>query len=359
MQNTNSAPLPPRETPSSSLPASALASGRGARGGSKGSSGAARWLLVGVIVGFFLPVCACAMLMLSVGGLASSSVPFDSSTMSVESGDAVAIVRVEGVIVSSDNTDFSTNASSAVVIEDLQKAAADPDVKAIVLRVNSPGGSVTGSAQIYEVIKQIEKPIVVSMAGLAASGGYYVSAPTTYIFARPDTFTGSIGVIMSIPNAEKFFDEWGVEVTTLTSGPNKELGSVWHDLTPEQEALLQTIINESYNEFVAIVAEGREINEDIVRQIADGRIYTGRQALENGLVDELGNLEDATAKAAELGGISGEPRIIEYDHTPTVEDFLSGFAIQIKQSESDLMLQQLYELASPKIEYRYLGPRAD
>ena len=352
MENTNPLPLPPAEHSSATQAAARKAK-------SKESNRTAKWLLIGVIVGFFLPVCACAMLMLSIATAANLNLPFDPSSVSIGSGDAVAVVRVEGVILSGDEADLSSNAVSGEVIENLRQAVEDSDVKAILLRVDTPGGSVTGSAQIYEVIQEIDKPIVVSMAGLAASGGYYISAPTDYIFARPDTFTGSIGVIMSIPNAEEFFAELGVEVTTLTSGPNKELGSLWHDLTPEQEALLQTIISESYDEFVRIVVDGRGMSEEVVRQLADGRIYTGRQAQQNGLVDELGNYQDAINKAAELGGISGEPRIIEYERPPKWEDFLSGFTTQLKQRQSDLILQQVYDFTVPKIEYRYVGPRAD
>lgn len=283
-----------------------------------------------------------------------------------DGGDAVAVVRVEGVIFSTDATQAISDAGSGEIISQLEKAADDPDVKAIVLRINSPGGSVTGSAQIYEAIKALEKPIIVSMAGMAASGGYYISAPTDYIFARPDTFTGSIGVIMTLLNAEGFMNEWGFEATILTSGRNKAFGSLWRDLTTEQEVLLQNIIDETYDEFVRIVAEGRDIHETTVRQLADGRIYTGRQAIANGLVDELGNLDDAIDKAAELGGILGEPRIIDDKGEESglgalLNALSSRLTLNPKPSplpiEADAIWQELYDLTSPRIEYRYLGPR--
>lgn len=282
-----------------------------------------------------------------------------------DGGDAVAVVRVEGVIFSTDATTVLSDAGSGQIISQLEEVAENSDVKAIVLRIDSPGGSVTGSAQIYEAIKEIDKPIVVSMAGLAASGGYYISAPADYIFARPDTFTGSIGVIMTILNAEEFINEWGIEATILTSGRNKGFGSLWRDLTTEQEVLLQKIIDESYDEFVRVVAEGRDIHETTVRQLADGRIYTGRQAVANRLVDELGDFDDAIDKAADLGGIFGEPRIIddkgnESGLGPLLKALSSNLTLNSNPSpaiEADAIWQEVYDLTSPRIEYRYLGPR--
>ncbi|MCP4426573.1 MAG: signal peptide peptidase SppA, partial [Chloroflexi bacterium] len=253
------------------------------------------WILFSVIVGFMLPVCSCAILMVtsivSLGALDIGGAPRTGGGV----GDAVAIVRVEGVITSNDNAEFSgaTGATSGVVIADLQAAVDDPTVKAIVLRVDSPGGTVTGSSQIYEVVRDIEKPVVVSMAGLAASGGYQISAPADYIFARPDTFTGSIGVIMTLYNAEELIDEIGVDVILITSGPNKALGSAWEEFEPEHQEILEALIDETYDDFVQIVADGRNMDIETARELADGRIYSGRQAEANGLVDELGNLNDA------------------------------------------------------------------
>ena len=316
----------------------------------------ALWVLIAMSIGFLLPVCACAVLM-GTAVISLSSLAADTSTTSIGEGDAVAIVRVEGAIFSSDDPDdFATGAGSGVVRADLNKASADPTVKAIVLRVDSPGGSVTGSAQIYELIREIEKPVVVSMAGVAASGGYYISAPADYIFARPDTVTGSIGVIMTLFNAEDLIDEIGVDVVNITSGPNKALGSTWDELTPEQRAILEEFIDEAYEDFVQIIVDGRSLDESTVRQIADGRIYSGRQALANGLVDELGDLQAAISKAAELGGITGEPRIVEYEHLPSLESFLAGFSSRLNQTPADQTLEAIEAFTLPSIEYRYVGP---
>jgi protease-4 len=319
------------------------------------------WLLLGVSLGFLLPVCACAFLMmtsvLSLGMMGSLAAP--TTTTSTGFGDAVAIVRVEGTITNGDDTDNPTGAVSGTVVSDLRAAEADDTIKAIVLRVDSPGGTVTGSAQIQELIEKLEKPVVVSMAGVAASGGYYISAPADYIFARPDTTTGSLGVVLTLFNAQELMDKVGVEVTSLTSGPNKAIGSPWETLTPEQQDILETFVDESYDEFVRVIVDGRNLPEEEVREMADGRIYSGRQALELGLVDELGDLPAAITKAAELGGISGEPRIVEYQHLPSFEDFFAGFSARLNQSEAEQTLNLISDLMTPRLEYRYIGPGAN
>ena len=313
------------------------------------------WILISVIVGFILPVCSCAILI--VASIASLNSLSNGPTASLDDSDAVAVVRVEGSILSSDDETFTTgSATSSIIIGDLRAAAEDPTVKAIVLRVDSPGGSVTGSAQIQEVIAEIDKPIITSMASLAASGGYYISAPTDYIFARPDTFTGSIGVILTLYNAKELIDDLGVDVIHITSGDNKAIGSSWEELTPEHQAIFESLVDEAYDDFVQIIVDGRQLDEEIVRQIADGRIYTGRQALANGLVDELGNLDDAIAKAAELGGIDGEPRIVEYEHLPGFRELLLGVSTRFMQNEAEQAIEAIETLTTPTVEYRYVGP---
>lgn len=318
------------------------------------------WILLSVVIGFFLPICACGVLFAAtLSSVGVAGIDGGSGQTSVGTGDAVAIVRVEGAITHGDGDsnglNQATGAVSGIVINDLRAAADDPTVKAIVLRVDSPGGTVTGSAQIYEVIQEIEKPIVVSMGALAASGGYYVSAPTDYIFARADTWTGSIGVISQLINAEELINEIGVEVTLITSAKNKGLGNMFVDLTPEQAAIFQSLVDESFADFVEIVVNGRSLTHEEVLVIADGRIYSGRQALENGLVDELGNFEDAIGKAAELAGISSQPRIVEYEHIPSFNQILSGFSTRFLQSDTERVLQTLNDISTPSLEYRYVG----
>ncbi|MCL4263593.1 MAG: signal peptide peptidase SppA [Anaerolineae bacterium] len=326
---------------------------------SEGNGRTPAWVLAGVSLGFLLPVCACGFLMVTFFfsvALAGSASP---ATSSGGFGDAIAIVRVEGAITHSDDAQSPLGAVSGTVINDLRVAAADDSVKAIILRVDSPGGTVTGSAQIHDALAQIEKPVVVSMAGTAASGGYYVSAPADYIFARPDTTTGSLGVVLTLYNVTELLDNVGVSVTSITSGPNKTIGNPWEPLTAEQEAILQTIADEAYDGFVQVIVDGRSLPEEEVRALADGRIYTGNQALALGLVDELGDLPDAITKAATLGGITGEPRIVEYEHLPNFSDFFTGFSSRVSKSEAEQTMELVTSLITPQIEYRYIGSGAN
>lgn len=327
-----------------------------------GGNRTALWTLLGVGLGFSLPVIMCGVLFLAmmiglgVMGTAVSSPTSSGAAGSSGFGDAVAVVRVEGVITHSDSSEFSNNATSGRVIADLEAAANDDTVKAIILRVDSPGGTVTGSAQIYEAIQQLDKPVIVSMAGVAASGGYYISAPADYIMARPDTTTGSLGVVLTLYDAQELSEKVGVKVSSITSGPNKTIGSPWEDMTAEQQEILEAFIDESYDEFVRIIADGRNLDKETVLALADGRIYSGRQAQEVGLVDELGNFDDAIAKAAALGGIAGDPRIVEYEHLPSLQDMLLSFSSQLQKSEADRAMEIVAEFTTPTLEYRYVGP---
>lgn len=315
------------------------------------------WVLIGVVVGFLLPACSCAFLMItavfSTGLMGAASAP---RLTGISGGDAVAIVRVEGIILSGDGASISGSAYSNRIIADLEDAEADPSVKAIVLRVDSSGGSVTGSAEIWEALVTVEKPLVVSMGGTAASGGYYVSAPADHIIARPDTLTGSLGVILTVYEASELIEEIGIKVITIASGENKAMGSMWAELTPEQAGILQSIADEAFDDFVQVIVDGRGMSETAVRDLADGRVYSGRQALANGLVDQLGNFQDAIDKAAELGGISGTPRLVEYTRDPSWAEIFFGFASRFGQSEAERTLALINELATPSLEYRYIGP---
>jgi protease-4 len=224
-------------------------------------------------------------------------------------GDRIAVVPVEGVI--GDETAKTVN-------RHLKQYGDDGRVKAIILRIDSPGGGVAASQEIYREVKRIKeekkKKIVVSMGSVAASGGYYIACPTDRIFANQGTITGSIGVIAEWFNF-KDLAEWAkVRPVVFKSGEFKDTGSPTRDLTPREREYFQGMINELYGQFVKAVTEGRqgrrELNEERVRALADGRVYTGQAAVENGLVDEIGNYEDAVKKTAEMVGIKGEPQII-------------------------------------------------
>ena len=230
-------------------------------------------------------------------------------------GGKVAIVRIEGPIIDSKDT-----------VEEIKGYVKNQSVKAIVLRVDSPGGGVAPSQEIYEEVRKAaaQKKVVVSMGSLAASGGYYISAPASRILANPGTLTGSIGVIMEIPNLEGLLTKVGVKTEVIKSGRHKDMASVFRGIGEEEREILQDVLDDVHEQFIAAVVEGRKMLPGEVRKLADGRVFTGRQAVERGLVDELGNLEDAVKVAAKLSGIPGEPDVIEKKERTSFLDFLRG-----------------------------------
>jgi len=226
-----------------------------------------------------------------------------STTLQVVSADRVALVRIEGLLVTADE-----------VVDELRDFADDSSIKAIVVRIDSPGGGVVASQEIYNAVnnaKKEGKKVVVSMGTVAASGGYYVAAAADRIVANPGTLTGSIGVKMEFASIEKLLEKIGVKGMVVKSGEYKDVGSPFRDMTVQEKKLLQDVIDDVHSQFITAVAQGRNMQEADVRAIADGRIFTGRQALDLKLVDQLGDLEDSIMIAGELVGIKGKPRVIE------------------------------------------------
>jgi protease-4 len=270
-------------------------------------------------------------------------------------GDAVAVIYAEGII-SSGSAGSATSVGGvtpARIKADLHRAAQDAFVKAVVLRIDSPGGSVVSSNEIYKLLKDFSKPVVVSMGETAASGGYYIACASRWIVANPDTLTGSIGVISELPNAEELLKKIGVQIVVIKSGANKDMGSYARPMTDDEKKLWQAVIDQAYDGFVKTVSEGRNLPEDKVRQIADGRVYTGTQAKDLGLVDQLGYLDDAVSKAGELGGISGKPRVVEYVPRPTLFELLTSMSSRA----SGISLEQILGFdAMPRLEYRFVEP---
>jgi protease-4 len=285
-----------------------------------------KWIWISVGLGIFL----CLVIPLACLGM--TALTFAPGTQDGRIWEeAIALVRIEGVIVSGRESDLlissSGNAYSESIIERLERAEKDPSVKAILLRVDSPGGGIVASDEIYQALLEIEKPVVVSMGEMAASGGYYISCAADEIMANPVSLTGSIGVISTVPNFEGLLDKVGIEMLVFKSGAMKDELSPYRQPTEEEIAHWQSITDEAYEAFLAVVAEQRELDLDEARELADGRVYTGQEALALGLVDRLGNLSDAIDLAAELGGIEGEPRVIEYQRTPgLMEMLLSGLS---------------------------------
>lgn len=220
---------------------------------------------------------------------------------SIPIGDRIALIRIEGII-----------ADSKTSIDEIKEYVKDPSIKAILLRIDSPGGAVAPAQEIYEEVKKAvtKKKVIVSMGSVAASGGYYIASPATKIIANPGTITGSIGVIMEVPNIEGLMNKIGVKTEVIKSGRHKDTLSVFRGIRKEDREILQRVLDNVHEQFITAVAEGRKMPPAEVKKIADGRIFTGEQALKIGLIDELGNIEDAIKTAAELSGIKGEPVIV-------------------------------------------------
>ena len=237
-----------------------------------------------------------------------------STTLQVVGADRIALVKLEGLLVSSEH-----------VVQELNDYAEDSSIKAIVIRIDSPGGGVVASQEIYNAIKNARhegKKVVASMGTVAASGGYYVAAAADRIVANPGTLTGSIGVKMEFANIEKLLEKIGVKGMVVKAGEYKDVGSPFRDMSEPEKKILQDVIDDVHSQFIKAVAEGRNLQEAEVRTLADGRIFTGRQALDLKLVDQLGDLTDSIKVAGELVGIKGKPRVIEKRKTIPFFDYL-------------------------------------
>jgi len=224
----------------------------------------------------------------------------DSRALSLFAGDGVGVLQVEGTID-----------DSREVLRELKRFKEAPWVKAIVVRIDTPGGAVAPTQEIFEEMQKVKKtkPLIASMGSMATSGGYYIATACDRIVANPGTLTGSIGVIMQLNNVEELMKKVGVKGFNIKSGPNKDIGSPFTPLSPEGREILQGLVDNVYGQFVNAVARARNLNEDRVRKLADGRVYSGAQAKELGLVDEFGTLEDAIDLAGKRVGIGPNPAV--------------------------------------------------
>jgi len=267
-------------------------------------------ILVGIFVGLaFLSV---GIGLFVIADAITSPVNDDETT--TVTGPRVAIVEVKDVIMSSEE-----------VIKQLKKYQKNSNVKAIVVRVESPGGGIAPSQEIYEAIKNIKnsgKPVVISMGSMAASGGYYISLGANKIFANPGTLTGSIGVILEYPNFTQLMDKVGVNMTTIKSGKMKDAGSPYRKSSADDEKYFQQLIDNGYGQFIDAVAMERKLDKKDLLELADGRVFTGRQAYEYKLIDTLGTYEDAILYAGKLGGIEGEPKTVKEKKKQTLMDIM-------------------------------------
>src|SRR5215475_227015 len=242
---------------------------------------------------------------------------------SLPGGAKVAIVEVDGII----GVGPDRGADPDAVVRTLGEYRDNPSVAAVVLRVNSPGGVVAPTQEIFSAVERVRaagKPVVASLGAVAASGGYYVAVAANRIYASPGTLTGSIGVVMQLANVEGLLKKVGVEYVVVKAGTYKDVGSFARPMKPEERQVLQALLDDVYGQFVKAVAERRGLDEKAVKAFADGRVYSGQQARSLKMVDEMGGLEDAVEAAAKLAGISGKPKLIYPRRRFSLRDLLQN-----------------------------------
>lgn len=274
------------------------------------------WLIVGLV------------LLTLLGGCFFIPFAIFSSFDDVEGttfGEGVAVIHIDGVIAGTGDA-YSGYITPEYMLDQLDQAALDDSVKAVVLRVDSPGGTVAASEEIAALIKDYEKPVIVSVGDVGASGAYMISSQADQIWAMPGSAIGSIGVIAEIPNVEGLLDKLGVEFTVITAGEYKDAGSPYRPLTDAEKDLIQGEVDEAYGQFIDIVAEGRDIERSKVESMATGLTWSGEKAKEMGLIDHIGTYRDALDAAAEAGGIEGDYDIITYDEGGEFIDALLGIS---------------------------------
>ncbi|HOO55419.1 MAG TPA: signal peptide peptidase SppA [bacterium] len=290
----------------------------------------------GILFAFFLMVVA---LIGFTGSSFKNKTDFGSTFLSDvgSSGkDFIGVIYISGIIHSGKSSpggfmgDRSSGSDTLVRIID--KARENDKCRALLLRVNSPGGSAAGSQEIFSALKRFkeegDKPVIVSMGDIAASGGYYISAAADTVFANPATLTGSIGVIMNMINYEELFEKLGMKSNAIKSGKHKDIGSPYREMSEEERAILQSTVDNVHMQFVSAVARGRGLEIEEVIKIADGSIFTGEQALELKLVDQVGGMYDAIAFTAEKTGV--DPENISYLQGENKFSFLFDMMNDIK-----------------------------
>jgi protease-4 len=284
-----------------------------------------RDIVIGVIIGISLLFVLGFMFLMFVGLMAS-----DGDVSFASFGGSIGVIPMAGVM------DESTGRP---VIEYLDRWRDVGSIKAIVVHVNSPGGGTAIAQEIHDAILRVrdKKPVVVSMAGVAASGGYYIACAADRIVANPGTVTGSIGTIMSFHTFQSVFDKVGIGTEVIKSGEFKDVGDYSRDMSQEEEMMLKSVVMDGYEQFVEAIADGRDMDREDVYAVADGSIFTGLQAYNLGLVDTLGGLADAVELAADLAGLDGEPEIVRprEKRRSFISDLLTGVLGDLGQEIKD------------------------
>ena len=278
-----------------------------------------------------------------------------SSLSSKNEKGNVAWIKVRGVIATDNSSSpFSRPQGAGAIAKKVRDAGEDKDVKDIVLDINSPGGTVAAVQNIYSEIlkaKQNGKKVVALFRDVAASGGFYIAMAADKIVAEPGTITGSVGVIMQSANVEGLFNKIGVKMEPITSGKYKDIGSAYRPMTPEEKALLQDMVDDTYTQFFAAVKAGRpNVPEDTLREYTDGRVFTGQRAFNLGFIDKLGGEEETLALAGELTGVK-DPKIIS-SRSDNLRDFIFSFGSSM---EGASLAKQLESLATPSVSYLWIN----
>jgi len=294
---------------------------------------------------FFLSFVAGLILVLSGdrGGASGDSAAFGSER------PGIAVLDIDGVISFDEQRNFMGfgQRGAASIAEAIRHFSENKLVRGLVLRVNSPGGSVAATQEIYNAVKRFReggKPVVVSMGDVAASGGYYVACAATSIFANPGSITGSIGVIMSSPNLSGLYDWVRIEWNVIKSGRFKDIMSPLRSMTEEERRLLREMVQDAYLQFFDAVHGSREITREKLEDLAQGQVFSGRQAQQEGLIDEVGDFEAALSEAAKLAGISGRPYLIYEKQSYTLLDIL-GMGVSLARAEPRSLLPGLDRIA--------------
>jgi protease-4 len=258
-------------------------------------------------------------------------------------GAKVAVVEVEGLIGAGADRGLDTDA----IIRTLGEYRDDPAIRAVVLRINSPGGVVAPTQEIFTAVRRLreaKKPVVASLGSVAASGGYYVAVAADRIYASPGTLTGSIGVVMQLANVEGLLKKVGVEYVVVKAGAYKDVGNFARPMTAEERRILQALLDDVYDQFIAAVADGRRLEAKDVRGFAEGRIYSGRQAQGLKMVDDLGGLEDAIEAAAQMAGLPPKPKVVYPRRRFSLRDLLRS---ELGLGQVSRMLPALETLRTP------------
>lgn len=291
-----------------------------------------------ILAGIILGVIVLSLILVAVLGGRQVPDPYGTRAAGV---NQIGLIRIDGVIVGGAGPGFFGAFGAEDIAARIREAALDPSIRAVVLRLNSPGGSAAASQEISEAVERLRrsgKPVVASMGDVSASGAYWIAANTDAIVANPATVTGSIGVIIQTQHLTGLYDMLGIETETFKSGPYKDMGALDRQPLPEEREIFQGMVDDIHEQFVAVVARGRDLPETRVRELADGRVFTGRQAYELGLVDELGDLRDAVRLAADLGGLDPDAPVVELGRRDVFRQFWGSLATFIRGSQGSWLL---------------------